>query len=74
MEAAQREAVAIVNQLAIPTSGSVDIQNNQATLVVGNPDLLLAEIEAAGLSLPETVAVLPIDPDNLSATNRSRVA
>lgn len=73
LEAAQREAVAIVNQLAIPTSGGVDIQNNQATLVVGNPDLLLAEIEAAGLSLPETVAVLPIDPDNMSATNRSRV-
>jgi len=73
LEAAQREAVAIVNQLAIPTSGGVDIQKNQATLIVGNPDLLLAEIEAAGLSLPDLVAVLPIDPDNLSATNRSRV-
>jgi hypothetical protein len=73
LEAAQREAVAIVNQLAIPTSSDVAVQNNQATLIVGNPDLLLAEIEAAGLTLPEPVAVLPIDPDNLSVTNRSRV-
>jgi hypothetical protein len=73
LEAAQREAIAIVNQLAIPTSGGVDVQNNRATLVVGNPDLLLAEIEAAGLSLPDPVAVLPLDPDNLSVTNHSRV-
>jgi hypothetical protein len=73
LEAAQREAIAITNQLAVPASSDVAVQNNQATLIVGNPDLLLAEIEAAGLSLPDPVSVLPLDPDNLSVTNRSRV-
>ncbi len=73
LEAAQREAIAITNQLAVPASSDVAVQNNQATLIVGNPDLLLAEIEVAGLTLPDPVAVLPIDPDNLSVTNHSRV-
>jgi hypothetical protein len=75
LEAAQREALTMVAEQLddLFVVGDVDVPNNQATLVVGNPELLLAEIEAAGLSLPEAVTVLPIDPNNLAPSNRGRV-
>jgi hypothetical protein len=50
---------------------AVDIVNNRVELIVGNPDLFLADLTQAGVQLPESVVVLASDPEGeLPDTNR----
>lgn len=70
LRAAQQEVLEVVDQLDIPISSDIEVQHNRVTLIVGNPGLLLEEIQDAGLALPEMVEAVAIDPDNLSDSNR----
>lgn len=74
LEAVQQQAWAVVEQLEpLSIAGHIDVKNNRVVLTVGNPDLFLQEIAAAGLALPPQVVVEAIDPDNLPPGNRGGV-
>lgn len=73
LETAQQQGMAIAEQLGVSVSGGIDVEKNQATLVVGNPELLLDEIRAAGITLPEAIEILAIVPNSLTDTNRGGV-
>jgi hypothetical protein len=65
---------AIASQAADSVQGStaiaVDIVNNRVELIVGNPDLFLADLTQAGAQLPESVIVLASDTEGeLPGTN-----
>lgn len=70
LETAQREAFAIVEELEpLSIAGGVDVINNRVFLTVGNPELFLQAVEAAGFELPSMVIVEPINPDNIPESN-----
>ena len=70
LEAAQRDAFAIVEQLEpLSIAGSLDVKTNQVTFTVGNPDLFLEAVAEAGYTLPPMVVVEPIDPENIPESN-----
>ncbi len=70
LEAAQREAFRIVEQLGpVSIAGGVDVMRNQVFLTVANPELFLQAVADAGYELPPMVVVEPIDPDNIPASN-----
>ncbi|MGH2541383.1 MAG: hypothetical protein ACRDIB_01215, partial [Ardenticatenaceae bacterium] len=73
LEAAQQEAIAIANQLALSVSSGSSVQDNRVEMYIGNPQLFLEEVQAAGLALPAPVELLAIDPDNLPESNRGGV-
>jgi hypothetical protein len=66
LKAAQWRAMKIAGTLKIPINSGIDERENRVNVVVGNPKLFLEELGAAGLELPESVEVTPIDPDNLT--------
>ena len=64
LEAAQQETMEIVQALGGLSAGAgIDVQENQVYLEVANRELFLEEVEAAGLTLPEQVAVRSFAPD-----------
>jgi len=70
-----REDQAIASQAAdsvkVLAITAVDIVNNRIELLVGNPDLFLADLAQAGIELPESVMVLANDPEGeLPDTNQ----
>lgn len=70
LEAAQREAFEIVEQLEpISIAGGVYVMENRVYLTVGNPDLFLQAVADAGYELPPMVFVEPIDPENIPESN-----
>lgn len=70
LEAAQQEVLDIVSQLdPVSMATGIDVKQNQVFLTVGNPELLLEQIVAAGYELPPMVKVEPIDPDNIPSSN-----
>lgn len=73
LKAAQWQAMKIADTLKIPINSGIDVRENQVTIVVGNPELFLEEVRAAGLELSEPVEVVAIDPDNLTGTLRGVV-
>jgi hypothetical protein len=59
------------NEVQVPAATAVDIINNRVELIVGNPDLFLADLAQVGIELPESVAVLASDlQGELPDTNR----
>jgi hypothetical protein len=66
LKAAQWRAMKIADTLKIPINSGIDERENRVSVVVGNPELFLEEVGAAGLELPEPVEVVAIDPDNLT--------
>ena len=70
LEAAQREAFDIVEQLEpMSIAGGVDVMENRVFMTVGNPELFLQAVADAGYELPPLVAVEPIDPENIPESN-----
>jgi hypothetical protein len=57
----------MASQAADSVQGSavttVDIVDNRVELIVGSPDLFLADLAQAGVQLPESVVVLASDPE-----------
>jgi hypothetical protein len=71
LTAAQQEADRIARQLNLAVTTAVDIKGNRIELMVGNPELFQADLDAAGLVLPEAAVVLPIAGDEpLPDTNQ----
>ncbi len=71
LRAAQTAASQAAQELNIPVSTGSDIMNNRVEVMVGNPDLFQADLEAAGISLPDFVVILPNQADQpLPDTNR----
>jgi hypothetical protein len=73
LKTAQQQAMKIANTLNIPITSGIVVRENRVNVVVGNPELFLEEVHAAGLELPEPVEVVAIDPDNLTDTLRGEV-
>jgi hypothetical protein len=73
LKAAQWQAMKIADTLKIPINSGIDEHENRVTVVVGNPELFLEEMHAAGLELPEPVQLVAIDPENLTDTLRGEV-
>lgn len=74
LEAAQREAFTIIEQLEpLSIGGSIDVKSNRVVLTIGNPDLFLDAVAAAGHSLPPQVVVELIDPSNIPESNQGGV-
>lgn len=74
LEAAQQEAFAIIDQLdSLSIGGGIDVKTNQVVLTVGNPDLFLDAVAAAGYTLPPLVVVEPINPNNIPESNQGGV-
>ncbi len=64
----------IISQLNVNVTTAVDVKNNRVELIVGNPELLQADLETAGLTLPSTVQLLPISQDGpLPDSNKGAV-
>ena len=66
LKAAQWQTMKTARTLNIPIYSGIDERENRVNVVVGNPELFLEEVHAAGLELPEPVEVAAIDPDNLT--------
>jgi hypothetical protein len=60
--AGQEAATQAAAQVNVSVTSAVDVVGNRVELVVGNPELLLADLEAANLTLPEMVEVKPALP------------
>lgn len=74
LQAAQQDVFSLVEQLgAIAVTTDIDVMGNQVVVTVGNPDLFLQTVIAAGYTLPPMVVVQPIDPANISASNTGGV-
>ncbi len=74
LQAAQQEAHRVLVEAGITASASsINVQANQVELTIGNPELLRQDLEAAGLTLPDQVVVLAIDPANLPPSNQGGV-
>lgn len=73
LENIQDQGLAIANQLDVSASSDIDVAKNRVTLVVGNPELFLKEMQAAGIILPEPIELSAIDPANPSDTNRGGI-
>ena len=59
---AQDEAMAVAQALGVSATAGSDVMENEVFLDVGNRELFLEEVEAAGLTLPELVTVRSFDP------------
>jgi len=59
----QAVASKVGGQLNLALSTALDVMGNRVELIVGNPQLFQADLAAAGLTLPESVAVIPINAD-----------
>lgn len=73
LESAQQQGIQIAEELGIPITSYITVQENRVTLVVGNPDLFLDEVRLAGRELPELVEIVAIDPDRLTDTLRGKI-
>lgn len=73
LESAQQQAIRIADDLGIPITSYIAVQENQVTLVVGNPELFQEEVRSARRELPEPVEVVAIDPGRLTDTLRGGV-
>jgi hypothetical protein len=62
LEAAQIAAMEAAAAVDTAVSTSIDVMNNRVELMVGNPELFLGDLDAAGISLPDVVVVLPSLP------------
>lgn len=69
----QEQGMTIVTQLGLSAGGAVNVQENRATLIIGNPESFLQEVQAAGINLPESLKVSSIDPNNPADTNRGSI-
>ena len=63
LRADQAIASQAVDSVQVSAVTAVDIVDNRVELIVGNPDLFLADLTHAGVQLPESVVVLATDPD-----------
>ena len=57
---AQQQASQIAGQLNQAVTTAVDVKGNRVELIVGNPELFQADLTAAGLDMPDAVAIVPI--------------
>jgi hypothetical protein len=73
LESAQQRAIRISEELGIPITSFISVQENRVIIVVGNPEMFQEEIRSAGRELPELVEVVAIDPDRLTDTLRGGI-
>ncbi|MBE2197815.1 MAG: hypothetical protein IAE79_04335 [Anaerolinea sp.] len=75
LQTAQQDVSTMAEQPgAVAVTTDINVMSNQVVLTVGNPDLFLQTVTAAGYTLPPMVVVQPIDPANISVSNTASVA
>jgi hypothetical protein len=73
LEAAQQQVMQASETLGVSSTSSISVTENRVVVEVGNPELFLDELQAAGLKLPETVNIVAMDPGNITSTLRGGV-
>jgi hypothetical protein len=74
LQQAHAVASSAAHAVNVSITSLVDIVNNRVEVIVGNPDLLMADLEAASITLPESVIIVPVDPvKDLPDTNQGVV-